>query len=80
MFIIILQLLFMDYIKPELARFGPRFSSGQKTLGVGPEEALTRHNQALEVTVETRLALALTSMHAFGPTVEIRLIIPIKSI
>ncbi len=53
--------------------FGPRFSSGQKTLVVGPEEAPTRHDQAPEVTLERWLALACTSMPAFGPTLETRL-------
>ncbi len=45
-----------------------------KNLAVGPEEAPTRHDQAPEVTVETRLALARTGMPAFGPTVETRLL------
>ncbi len=52
----------------------PKVFVGPKNLAVGPEEAPTRHDQAPEVTVETRLALARTGMPAFGPTVETRLL------
>lgn len=48
---------------------------GQKSLAVGPEEALTRDDQAQEVTVETLLALAHYSMLAFGLTAETRLLV-----
>ncbi len=62
-----------ENVKPVLARFGQRYSTGQKSLAVGPEEAPKRHDQATEVTVEKRLALACTSTLAFGPTVEMGL-------
>jgi len=42
---------------------------GQKPLAIGLEEAPRRPNQAPEVTVETRLALAQACTVAFGPTV-----------
>ncbi len=48
----------------------PKVFVGPKNLAVGPEEAPTRHDQAPEVKVETRLTLARNSMPAFGPTVE----------
>ncbi len=65
------------FITTPLAPVGPLWPKvfvGPKNPAVGPEEAPTRHDQALEVTVETRLSLARTSMPAFGPTVETRLL------
>ena len=45
----------------------------QKALDICSEEAHLRPDQALEVTVEARLALARTSMLDFGLIVETRL-------
>lgn len=58
-----------------MARFGPRYPPSQKTLAVGHKEALTRPEEAPEVTVESRLALSRTSMHTVGLTVETRLML-----
>ncbi len=63
----------------QMARFGPGLSRFRRGKKIGPKEAPTKHDQAPEGTVETHLALAHTSMSAFGLKVETQLTISIKS-
>ncbi len=64
------------FITTPLAPVGllwPKVFVGTKNPDRWPEEAPTKHDQAPEVTVETRLVLAHTVTPIFGPTVETRL-------
>ncbi|KAL1274370.1 hypothetical protein QQF64_027184 [Cirrhinus molitorella] len=61
--------------KPRLARSDPRDLSGRKRWAFSPDGALTWPDQAPEVTVETRQALARTGSLALSPTVETRILL-----